>query len=195
MNTIHRIVCASDWWARGVERELVPWCLDGVELGDDVLEVGPGLGATTRVLARREGKLTAVELQASYCRRLQRELGERVRVVQADATELPFADATFSGAACFTMLHHVPTRELQNRLLSEVVRVLRPGGVFAGTDSLGEGWLFRAIHVGDTLVQVDPEGLPARLEAAGLAQVEVERGGRSLRWRGWRRGGGAAKVG
>lgn len=186
MNAIHRIVCASGWWARGVERELVPWGVEGVELGDEVLEVGPGLGATTRVLARREGGLTAIELQASYCRRLERELGERVRIVQGDATELPFADGAFSGVVCFTMLHHVPSVGLQDRLLSEVARVLRPGGVFAGTDSLGEGWLFRAIHVGDTLNLVDPEGLAGRLERAGFGGVEVQRGGRSLRFRGWR---------
>ncbi len=158
----------------------------GVELGDEVLEVGPGLGATTRVLARREGGLTAIELQASYCRRLERELGERVRIVQGDATELPFADGTFSGVVCFTMLHHVPSVESQDRVLSEVARVLRPGGVFAGTDSLGEGWLFRAIHAGDTLNLVDPEGLAGRLERAGLSGVEVQRGGRSFRFRGWR---------
>jgi hypothetical protein len=52
MNGFHRTICASRWWARGVERELVPWCPQGVELGEDVLEVGPGFGATTRVLER-----------------------------------------------------------------------------------------------------------------------------------------------
>lgn len=86
----------------------------------------------------------------------------------------------------FFIAHHVPSAESQDRLLSEVARVLRPGGVFAGTDSLGEGWLFRAIHVGDTLNLVDPEGLAGRLERAGLSGVEVQRGGRSFRFRGWR---------
>ncbi len=183
MNGIHRTICASRWWARGVERELVPWCLKDVELGEDVLEVGPGFGATTRVLARRPGTLTALELEARYCRRLRRELGDSANVVEGDATELPFADGSFSGAVCFTMLHHVPSHELQDRLLAEVARVLRPGGVFAGTDSLGHGLLFRAIHIGDTLVPVDPDELPARLEQAGLTNPRVDTSSSSLRFR------------
>lgn len=183
MNGIHRTICASRWWARGVERELVPWCLNGVELGDDVLEVGPGFGATTRILARRPGRLTALELEERYCRRLRSELGASASVVQGDATELPFPEHSFSGAVCFTMLHHVPTPALQDRLLSEVARVLRPGGVFAGTDSLAHGLLFKAIHVGDTLVPVDPHGLPDRLTHAGLDEVHVDTSARSLRFR------------
>jgi ubiquinone/menaquinone biosynthesis C-methylase UbiE len=184
MNGIHRTICASRWWARGVERELVPWCLRDVELGEDVLEVGPGFGATTRVLARRPGRLTALELEERYCRRLRRELGEDATVVQGDATELPFPDGSFSGAVCFTMLHHVPSRELQDRLLSEVTRVLRGGGVFAGTDSLAHGLLFKTIHIGDTLVSVDPADLPDRLARAGLTDVRVDTNSRSLRFRG-----------
>jgi ubiquinone/menaquinone biosynthesis C-methylase UbiE len=183
MNGIHRTICASRWWARGVERELVPWCLRDVELGEDVLEVGPGFGATTRVLARRPGRLTAVELEERYCRRLRGELGDSVTIIQGDATELPFPDGSFSGAVCFTMLHHVPSRELQDRLLAEVARVLGPGGVFAGTDSLGHGLLFRTIHIGDTLVPVDPDGLLGRLERAGLTQARVDTSPRSLRFR------------
>ncbi len=183
MNTIHRKICASRWWARGVERELVPWCLDGVELGENVLEIGPGLGATTRVLARRPGRLTAVELEERYCRRLLHELGDEATIIHGDATELPFPDDSFSGAVCFTMLHHVPSRELQDRLLAEVARVLGPGGVFAGTDSLGHGLLFKTIHIGDTLVQVDPDGLPDRLERVGLAEAHVDTSSRSLRFR------------
>jgi ubiquinone/menaquinone biosynthesis C-methylase UbiE len=183
MNGIHRTICASRWWARGVERELVPWCLSGVELGEDVLEVGPGFGASTRVLARRAGRLTALELEERYCRRLERELGERATIVQGDATALPFPDGSFSGAVCFTMLHHVPSPELQDRLLCEVARVLRSGGVFAGTDSLGHGLLFKAIHIGDTLVPVYPHDLPERLARAGLSEARVDTSSRSLRFR------------
>lgn len=183
MNGVHRTICASRWWARGVERELVPWCLNGVELGEDVLEVGPGFGATTRVLARRPGRLTALELEERYCRRLERELGDSATVVQGDATELPFPDGAFSGAVCFTMLHHVPSSELQDRLLREVTRVLRPGGVFAGTDSLGHGLLFKTIHIGDILVPVDPHDLPDRLAHAGLTDAHVDTSSRSLRFR------------
>jgi ubiquinone/menaquinone biosynthesis C-methylase UbiE len=183
MNRAHAVVCSSGWWARTVERELLPWGLSGLELGDDVLEIGPGFGATTSVLARQRGALTVVELTARYCEHLQRKLDDRVEVVHADATAMPFADGRFSSVVCFTMLHHVPSPELQDRLLAEAARVLRPGGLFAGTDSLGTGRAFKLLHVRDTLVPVAPGELPARLQRAGLLEPHVDAGGNSFRFR------------
>jgi ubiquinone/menaquinone biosynthesis C-methylase UbiE len=183
MNRAHNALCASGWSSTRVERELLPWGLDGVQLGDDLLEIGPGFGASTRVLARRPGKLNVIELDERYCRRLSAELGERVVVSQGDATHMPYEDDRFSAAVCFTMLHHIPSVELQDRALAEAARVLRPGGTFAGTDSIGQGWLFRTIHIGDTLNLVDPAALAARLTDAGFVEPRVELGGRSLRFR------------
>jgi ubiquinone/menaquinone biosynthesis C-methylase UbiE len=183
MNLAHAAICSSGWWARTVERELLPWGLAGVELGDDALEIGPGFGATTRVLARLSGSLTVVELAESYCERLRRKLDDDVEIVQADATAMPFAEGRFSSVVCFTMLHHVPSPELQNRLLAEVSRVLRPGGVFAGTDSLGTGRAFKLLHVRDTLVPILPDNLPVRMERAGLIEPHVDLGGNSFRFR------------
>jgi ubiquinone/menaquinone biosynthesis C-methylase UbiE len=180
MNRAHALICPSGWWARTVERELLPWALEGVELGEDVLEVGPGFGATTRVLASRDGHLSVLELEQEYCRRLRLVLPERVTVEQGDATQMPFPDGRFSGVVCFTMLHHLPSAELQDRLLAEAARVLRDGGVFAGTDSLGTGRLFRLLHLHDTLVAVSPDGLPERLERAGLVDPSVRVGRRSF---------------
>jgi ubiquinone/menaquinone biosynthesis C-methylase UbiE len=183
VNRAHALICSSGWWARAVERELLPWGLADVELGDEVLEIGPGFGATTRVLARREGSLSVLELERGYCEKLRRVLGERVRVVQGDASQMPFADESFSAVVSFTMLHHLPSRELQHRLIAEAARVLLPGGVFAGTDSLATGMLFKLLHVADTLVPVTPDELPARLLHAGLVEPQVSRGGRSFRFR------------
>jgi SAM-dependent methyltransferase len=189
VNRVHNLICSSGWWARRAENELIPFGVDGIELGDDVLEIGPGFGATTRVLARRLPKLSVLELDPRYCRRLRAELengagnGAAVTVTEGDATALPYPDGRFSAVLCFTMLHHIPSVELQDRAFAEIARVLRPGGIFAGTDSIGVGWLFKAIHVGDTLNLVDPDTLPARLASAGLVPGEVKRGTRSFRWR------------
>jgi ubiquinone/menaquinone biosynthesis C-methylase UbiE len=188
MNRIHNLLCSSGWWARRVKDKLVPWGLEGIELGDQVLEVGPGFGATTRLLASMPAQLTVVELERSYCEQLRAALGDKVDVVHGDATKLPLEDRRFSAVICFTMLHHIPTRELQNRAFREIARVLRPGGTFAGTDSIGTGALFKLIHVGDTLLPLDPVQLPARLSAAGLTEPEVERGNGSLRFRARRPG-------
>lgn len=182
MNRVHNLLCSSGRWARSVEHELLPWALHGVELGEEVLEFGPGFGATTRVLARRPIRLSVLELEPGYCRRLRAELGDRVTVSQGDATRMPFADGTFTGVVCFTMLHHIPSVEFQDRALHEAARVLRPGGVFAGSDSIGRGALFKAIHIGDTLNLVDPGGFSERLARAGFELPRVERAERSFRW-------------
>jgi SAM-dependent methyltransferase len=99
--------------------------------------------------------------------------GSNVEVVHADGTALPFESARFSAATSFTMLHHVPTPDAQDRLLRELRRVLKPGGLLIGVDSIDHpDW--RELHVGDTCVPVDPATLPARLQAAGFTDVEVE---------------------
>jgi ubiquinone/menaquinone biosynthesis C-methylase UbiE len=95
-----------------------------------------------------------------------------VKIVHGDATSLTYRDDRFSGAACFTMLHHVPTAVLQDRLFAEIARVLRPGAPLVASDSLGSAEL-EAHHEGDTYNPIDPSTLPARLAAAGFVDADV----------------------
>jgi ubiquinone/menaquinone biosynthesis C-methylase UbiE len=183
VNVVHNVLCSSGWWARRVKDKLIPWGLEGVELGDDLLEVGPGFGASTRLLVNMPGHLTVVELEERYCNRLRDELGDAVTVVQGDATGLPFDDARFSAVVCFTMLHHIPVPEERQQALAAVARVLRPGGIFAGTDSVGTSALFKLIHLGDTLLTIDPDELSSRLQAVGLTDAQVKRSNGSFRFR------------
>ena len=183
MNRFHRWYCRSAHWRHTVEERLLPWVLDGIDLGAEALEVGPGPGLTTAVLARDVPHLTAVEIDAELAAALQaRTDPQRVTVVNADATRLPFPDASFTGAVCFTMLHHVPAAPLQDRLLAEVARVLKPGATFAGSDSR-PGPLFRLAHLRDTMTLVDPQTLPDRLHAAGFIAAEVTTTPHQLRFR------------
>jgi SAM-dependent methyltransferase len=187
MNWFHRQVCRSGRWRRRLEKELLPWVLQGVELGDDVLEIGPGPGVTTDLLRGRTQRLTALEVDAAAAVALQKRLdGAGVRVVHGDGAAMPFGDGSFSGVVSLTMLHHVPTAALQERLLTEALRVLRPGGVFAGFDGVGS-FLFRLIHLGDTYNPVEPDTLERWLEAAGFGDVVVERGRARFRFRATRR--------
>ena len=50
-----------------------------------------------------------------------------------------------------------------------------------GSDSL-QSWLMRVIHIGDTLVPVNPDTVGARLEAAGFEVVEVDRNDAAFRF-------------
>jgi SAM-dependent methyltransferase len=95
---------------------------------------------------------------------------------------MKFDDESFSGAVSFTMLHHVPSPALQDGLLREVHRVLRPGGMFAGTDSRWSR-TFELLHFRDTMVIVDPDTFASRLEAAGFEDVKVDAAERAFRFR------------
>jgi ubiquinone/menaquinone biosynthesis C-methylase UbiE len=174
MNLAHRWLCRSGYWRKTVKTYILPWVLEGLDLGTNVLEVGPGPGVTTDLLRRQVKHLTCIEIDHALAHSLSRRMsGQNVTVVHQDATAMSFPDAKFDGALCFTMLHHVPSVALQNRLLSEVARVLRPGAVFAGTDSLYSR-SFRLLHLFDTMVVVDPFTFPARLSEAGFTDVQVD---------------------
>jgi ubiquinone/menaquinone biosynthesis C-methylase UbiE len=187
MNMIHRWLCSSDRWKSTLEKAALPWTLEGLELGANVLEVGPGPGLTTDLICGRVGHLTCLEIDRGFADSLaDRTQGSNVTVLNGDATAMSFADASFDGAVCFTMLHHVQSAPLQDRLFAEVARVLRPGGVFAGMDSVYSRTL-RLLHVFDTMVLVDPATLPARLEGAGFADVKVDSNPYAFRFRAHRR--------
>lgn len=176
MNRLHRWYCRSSFWKQKIEREVLPWSLSGVELGDEVLEVGPGPGLTTDWLRRLCKNITCIEVDPGLASSLgHRTVNTNVSVQCGDATAMPFPDHAFSGAVSFTMLHHVPSPALQDRLFAEVYRVLRPGGVFAGTDSV-RSLLMRIFHIGDTMVLVHPASLLTRLESVGFRDVEIENG-------------------
>ena len=173
MNEGHEQLCSSPEWGEYLATEVLPDLLEGIDLGDHLLEIGPGFGLATDVLCTRAPHVTAVEIDPHYATRLvDRFAGGNVRVIEGDATDMDFPDAAFTAAASFTMLHHVPTAELQDRLFAEVARVLAPGAAFIGSDSLDSPG-FRAFHAGDTCVPVDPAELAARLAAAGFSPVRV----------------------
>lgn len=153
-----------------------PFAFEGirpVDLGEDVLEVGPGPGLATDLLADVLPRLTCLELDQPLAAALAaRTDPPRVTVVEGDAAAMPFADGRFTGVVTFTMLHHVPTPEDQDQVFAEVQRVLRPGGLFVANDSVASDEL-AAFHEGDVYSPVDPDTLPDRLKQAGFLDVEV----------------------
>jgi ubiquinone/menaquinone biosynthesis C-methylase UbiE len=173
VNEAHE-ACGGEEWRAIVRDHILPSAVGDTDLGDDVLEVGPGYGATTDVLCRSVARLTAVEIDAALAAMLTERFAgvATVEILHGDATALDQPDGRFSGAACFTMLHHVPTMALQDELFTEVARVLRPGAPLVASDSVASDEL-KSHHDGDTYNPVDPATLPARLAAAGFTDVDV----------------------
>jgi SAM-dependent methyltransferase len=182
VNRLHHWLCRSGRWRKTIEQR-VPWVVSGADLGQNVLELGPGPGLTTDLLRLTAERLTAIEVDPGLAASLRSRLsGSNVEVIAGDATTMPFTDGQFSGGVSFTMLHHVPSPELQDQLLREVWRVIEPGGVFVGSDSI-QSLFMRLIHIGDTLVPVDPNTFGVRLEAAGFQVLEVEKNSSAFRFR------------
>jgi SAM-dependent methyltransferase len=174
MNLAHRLLCNSSRWRRAVRERILPWVLEDVDLGDSLLEIGPGPGLTTDELRQRHEHVTALEIDPGLAARLaDRMAGTNVEVLCVDATRMPLPDDAFTGAIALTMLHHVPSAALQDRLLAEVCRVVAPGGWFAGCDSR-LSLPFRFLHLFDTMVVVDPDAFDMRLRAAGFTDVRVD---------------------
>jgi SAM-dependent methyltransferase len=104
-----------------------------------VLEVGPGPGEASERIARQLGaEVVAVDVSARMVE-LARERGVDARV--GDVQSLPFDDGSFDCALAAWVLFHVPDLD---RALSELARVLRPGGrlvaVTTSVDHLAELW-------------------------------------------------------
>lgn len=173
MNRLENWFCASRPWRGFSARRLVPFLLKGVSLGGRALELGAGAGAATVLLQERAGCVTALERDPYFLETLRgRVRGTNATVLQGDATTLPFPDASFSSVVAVLVLHHVGTRELQDRVFAEARRVLRPGGVLAALEVV-DGLLMRAVHVGDTFTPLDPTALPQRLEALGYRDISI----------------------
>jgi SAM-dependent methyltransferase len=173
MNLLHHWFCNSASW-RDTLKTRFPWSIEHLSLGSRVLEIGPGFGLTTELLLPLAGSLTCVEIDRELANRLQRRFSDTaLRVLCEDATATSLPDASFDSVVCFTMLHHLPSIEMQDRLLRQAARVLRPGGTFAGSDSLPT-WSFRLLHLFDTMVTVDARTLPERLQAAGFADIDIQ---------------------
>lgn len=101
--------------------------------GGLVLDVGCGHGRHSRPLALTGHRVVGIDIS----RRLL-ALGKKttsaarefrqIAWVGADAGALPFPDGTFDAALCIAVLHHLPSANGRLGVLSEMGRVLRPGG-------------------------------------------------------------------
>ena len=173
MNENHARVCGSPEWAEYLQTDVLPFVTRDVDLGAAMLEIGPGPGAATDWLRHKVRQLTIVEVDEAAAAALdERYRGTNVEVRTGSGAELDCPDASVDSVGTFTMLHHVPTLALQNKILAEAFRVLRPGGVLVGSDSLAGNELHH-FHADDTYNPVDPASLLARLQTIGFGQITV----------------------
>jgi SAM-dependent methyltransferase len=174
MNRLEHFFCSTSLWQSMTHRFLLPWVLSGARLGDHILEIGAGYGAATGHLLKLAPRVTSLEHDPRSLRKLKaRHQCDQLTPLCGDAATLPFADQTFSSAVAILVLHHLKSRDLQDRALTEVHRVLRPGGSFFAFE-INDGWIHRAAHYKSTFTPVTPGSAFARLTKVGFSKISVD---------------------
>jgi ubiquinone/menaquinone biosynthesis C-methylase UbiE len=133
MSRFERAFCCGALWrlsSAPIARELPVQ-----RLGRDVLEIGAGGGSVARQVLSKSPELAwvAIDVDPRMARTAATRLQEfpNASATTADATAMPFPDASFDSVVSCLMLHHVGDWE---RAVFEAARVLRPGGTFVGYD-------------------------------------------------------------
>ena len=175
MNALENWFCSTSFWRRMTQRQILPWLLNGYSLGENVLELGAGPGATTEDLQRRCSHVTSLE----YDHRFASQLGARyaktnVCILQGDASSLPFPDCTFSSATAILVLHHLKSRGQQEKAFAEIYRVLKPGGAFLVFEITGN-WFNHVIHIKSTFTPLAPETAAEHLNLLGFRDIVTEK--------------------
>lgn len=96
-----------------------------------LLDIGCSSGMHLRHLARKARSVVAVDVDRVALEVARRKIkSRRVKFMHYDGEQLPFADESFDAVSTLDVLEHVADRET---LVSEVLRVLRPGGTWTVT--------------------------------------------------------------
>lgn len=161
---------------RGRQATLELAAMAGLDASMHVLDVGSGIGGTSRCLATEFAcRVTGIDLTEEYCRTAtmltaRTGLGHLVDFRQGDATELPFDEQTFDLVWTEHVAMNIPDK---TRLYREMHRVLKPGGLLAIYDVLAgpTGAVIYPVpwaRTAETSFLLSPDELRTQLDDAGF---------------------------
>jgi SAM-dependent methyltransferase len=114
---------SSHWWYR-LRSESVDGWADSLSTGSRVLDVGSASGGNTLLMMDLGLNVSSLEMADLG---VEMQLKKGIAVVRGDATNLPFESNCFDAVLCLDVLEHIENDLLA---LSEMLRVLKPGGKF-----------------------------------------------------------------
>jgi ubiquinone/menaquinone biosynthesis C-methylase UbiE len=136
-----------------------------------VLDVATGTGRLPLTLLRQasfQGRVVGLDssrLMLTQAAHNTRDLADRLTLVWLEATLVPFEDGVFDAVTCMEALEFMPDTR---RALSELLRVLRPGGVLFVTNRVGSWARWITGHT-----QSRP-AFEALLKSLGLASIQTQ---------------------
>jgi SAM-dependent methyltransferase len=129
-----------------VAEELVEAC--DVGPGQDLLDVATGSGNVAIVAAQAGARVTGLDITPELfeaARRRMSEAGVEIELIEGDAEDLPFGDASFDRVlSCFGVMF-APRHQ---KAADELIRVVRPGGMIgiaAWTPESAAGQMFKTV--------------------------------------------------
>jgi ubiquinone/menaquinone biosynthesis C-methylase UbiE len=118
-----------------------------------VLDVGTGAGALALAVAPYAKEVVGIDLVPELLEEARKRAPENAQFLDGDAVKLPFGPATFDVVMTARTLHHTQRPEM---VLSEMTRVLRPGGLMLVVDQLAPSDPLAAIELSDFERARDP---------------------------------------
>ncbi|MGC1245684.1 MAG: methyltransferase domain-containing protein [Spirulinaceae cyanobacterium] len=164
----------------GGERRFRNLALQGLNINQDtvVLDMCCGSGQTTQFLVKDSQQVTGLDISPLSLKRAAQNVPQ-AKYVEANAEDMPFPDNHFDLVHTSVALHEMTWGELQE-IITEVYRVIKPGGIFAFIDLhkptnplFWPGlaifmWLFET-HTAWKLIETD---LIAELEKVGFIETK-----------------------
>ena len=135
-----QIALDAGMWREGASKRVLKLAtLMGIGPGDKVLDFGSGIGGPGRDVQASTGcelygiNITYNQILSSLrlSRAFQPDNPLFTKQVNADGEDLPFRDNTFDDVYSINMFYHIPNSD---QALTEIARVLRPGGTFGLDD-------------------------------------------------------------
>ena len=117
-----------------------------------VLDLGCGPGQVGQYLAERGLRVVGLDLALQMLRVAERRTGNR-SFACGDMRSTPFGSGSFSEVVAFYAIHHLPRSALGNAL-TEIRRVLKPGGLFVVATHLGQSEVYSSEFLGHPIETV-----------------------------------------
>ncbi|MBK6687064.1 MAG: class I SAM-dependent methyltransferase [Deltaproteobacteria bacterium] len=128
--------------------EALPHLAPCLESGGDLLHVGSGIGDKTDALRELGARAVGLELSPDLVARA-RDTYPTTRFVEGNALAMPFEDGTFDAVFSFSVMQCLDWRQM----LTEVRRVLRPGGRAVFIENLAGSPFAQAYRLGKRLLR------------------------------------------